>query len=209
MEEVDEFKYLSSTECKHGSMEGETKEAVQGRKVVGSLGHMIKGGTVSMEVKKGLRGGTIVPTITYASETWVWNERQRSRIRAVEMSYLRSTCGVWRMDGENNENVYNRFGISSKGEGMTSGVVEGLKHNTLSWFAHIERMAENVMTKRVYMSMVDVVGARGRPPDRVLVYVREREERRMKGLEHAWRECKDRNKWRLFCCAHPLTGGSS
>ncbi len=38
-------------------------------------------------------------------------------------------------------------------------------------------------------------------------YVRERGERRIKGLEHARRECKDRNKWRLLCHGHPLTGG--
>ncbi len=61
--------------------------------------------------------------ITYASKTWVWNERQRSRIQAVEMGYLRRACGVWRMDGESNESVYNRFGMSSKGEGMKCGVV--------------------------------------------------------------------------------------
>ncbi len=76
----------------------------------------------------------------------------------------------------------------------------------------MERMAENVMTKRVYMSMVDVVGARGRPSvkwgDRVLEHVRKRGERRVRGLEHARRECKDRNKWRLFCHGHPLTGRS-
>ncbi len=51
----------------NGSMEGETRErAVQGRKVVGSLGNMIKERTVRMEVKKGLRDGIIVPTIMYA-----------------------------------------------------------------------------------------------------------------------------------------------
>ncbi len=75
----------------------------------------------------------------------------------------------------------------------------------------MDRMAENEMTKRVYMSTVDEVGARGRPPmkwgDRMLEHVRERGERRMKGLGNARRECKDRNKWRLFCCDHPLTGG--
>ncbi len=74
----------------------------------------------------------------------------------------------------------------------------------------MERIAESEMTKRVYMSMVDEVGARGQLPvnwgDRVLEYVRERGERRMRGLEHVRRECKDRNKWRLFCCGHPLTG---
>ncbi len=192
-------------------MEGETREraAVHGRKVVGSLGCMMKGRTVSMEVKKGLRDGITVPTIIYANETWVWNDRQRSRIQAVEMSYLRSACRVQRMDGESNERVYNRCGMSSKGEGMKCGVVEGVKCNTLRWFGHMERMAENVITKRVYMStrMVGVVGARGRLPvkwgDRVLECVRERGERRMRGLEHARRECKDKNKWRLSVVAIP------
>ncbi len=107
MEEVHEFKYLGSIMCKHESKEGETRERVmQGRKVVGSLGCMMKGRTVSMEVKKRLHDGIIVLTITHASETWVWNERQRSRIQSVEMSYFRSACGVRRMDGESNESVY-------------------------------------------------------------------------------------------------------
>ncbi len=84
----------------------------------------------------------------------MWNQ-------AVEMSYLRGACGVWRMNGESNESVYNRFGMSSKGEGMTCRVVDGVRHNILRWFDHMERMAENEMTKRLYMSMVNEVGARG------------------------------------------------
>ncbi len=46
------------------------------------------------------------------------------------MSYLRSACGVWRIDGESNESVYNRFGMSSNGEGMKCGVGGGVKCNT-------------------------------------------------------------------------------
>ena len=211
MEEVQEFKYLGSILCKHGSMDGETRErAVQGRKVVGSLGRIMKGRTVSMEVKKGLRDGVIIPTITYASETWVWNERQRSRIQAVEMSYLRTACGVSRLDGESNESVYNRFGMTSRGEGMKCGVVEGVKRSTLRWFGHMERMDESEITKRVYRSKIDAVGVRGRPPirwdDRVMEYVNEREGGRFRGLEHARREYKDKEKWRLFYRGHPLRG---
>ncbi len=33
-------------------------------------------------------------------------------MQAVEMSYLRSACGVSRMDGVSNESVYKRFGMS-------------------------------------------------------------------------------------------------
>ncbi len=34
----------------------------------------------SMEVKRDLRNTVIVPTLTYASKTWAWNESQRSRV---------------------------------------------------------------------------------------------------------------------------------
>ncbi len=67
--------------------------------------------SVSMEVKRDLRNTVIVPTLTYASETWAWNDSPRSRVQAGEMSYLRSACGVSRMDGMRNEIVYERFGI--------------------------------------------------------------------------------------------------
>ncbi len=51
MEEVNEFKYLGSVMCKHGGTEGETRErALQGREVVGSLGRIMKGRSVSMKV---------------------------------------------------------------------------------------------------------------------------------------------------------------
>ncbi len=85
--------------CKPGGTEGESRErALQGRKVVGSLGRIMKGRSVSMELKRDLKNTVITPTLTYASETWAWNESQRSRVQAVEMIYLRSACGVSKMD---------------------------------------------------------------------------------------------------------------
>ncbi len=116
MEENNEFKYLGSVMWKHGGTEGETRErTLQGRKVVGSLGRIMKGESVSMEVKRDLRNTVIVPTLTYASETWAWNESQRSRVQAVEMRYLSSSYGVSRMDGVSNESVYERLGMCHLG----------------------------------------------------------------------------------------------
>ncbi len=97
----------------------------------------MKGRSVSMEVKRDLRNTVIVPTLTYASETWAWNECQRSRVQAVEMSYLRSACGVSRMDGVSNECVYERFGMSHVGVGKKCGVVEEVKRQTLKWFLRL------------------------------------------------------------------------
>ncbi len=179
MEEVNEFKYLGSIFCKYGSMEGEIRErAIQGRKVIRSLGQVMKERTVSREVKKALRDSIIVSTVVYASETWVRNQSQRSKIQAVEMSYLRGGCGVNRMDGKSNENIYGKFGMFTRGEGMSCGVVEMVKRSTLRWFGHLERMDERELTKRVYRCKIDAGNVRGRPPfkweDRVMEYVRER-----------------------------------
>ncbi len=60
-----------------------------------------------------------------------WNESQRSRVQAGEMSYLRSACGVSRMDGMSNESVYKRFGMCHVGERKKCGVVEEVKQQTL------------------------------------------------------------------------------
>ncbi len=54
----------------------------------------MNGRSVTVEVNRDLRNTVIVPTLMYVSKTWAWNESQRSRVQAVEMSYLRSACGV-------------------------------------------------------------------------------------------------------------------
>ncbi len=84
----------------------------------------MKGRNVSMDVKRGLRNSILLPTLTYGSENWTWNGAQQSRVRAVEMSYLRGACGVSRWDGLSNESVYERCGMSGRGSGVGCGVVE-------------------------------------------------------------------------------------
>ncbi len=110
---------------------------------------------VSMEVKRDLRNTVIVPTLTFASETWAWNESQRSRVQAVEMSYLMSACCMRRMDGMNNESVYECFGMCHVGEGKKCAVVEEVQRQTLKCFGHMERMEESRMTRRVYVSELE------------------------------------------------------
>ncbi len=77
-----------------------------------------------------------------------------------------------RMDGERNENVYRKFGMSSRGEGMSCAVVEMVKRSTLRWFGKLERMDERELTKRIYRSKIDAGSVRGQAPikweDRVI-----------------------------------------
>ncbi len=89
-----EFKYLGTALCQHGSVEGKVRDReVKGSQVVGTLERIMKGRSVSMEVRKGIKNSIILPTFLQASETWTWNVAI-TNAKAVEMSYLRGACGV-------------------------------------------------------------------------------------------------------------------
>ncbi len=97
------------------------------------------------------------------------------------------------------------------GEGRKCGVVEEVKRQTLKWFGHVERIEEGKMTGRVYVSETEGGSVRGRPPvtwrERVHAGVCQGEaEGSLRNLEKARRECQDRERWKLFCCGHPLVG---
>ena len=61
---------------------------------VGELGSALNGRGMSMEVKRYLRNSIVVPMLAYGSEVWKWNGAEQSKIRAVEMMYLRAVIGV-------------------------------------------------------------------------------------------------------------------
>ncbi len=91
---------------KHGEIEGEIRERLMKRKsVVAFLTGVMTGRNVTMDVKRGLRRGILLPTPTCESENWTWNGTQQSRVHAVEISFLRGACGVSRWDGLSNECV--------------------------------------------------------------------------------------------------------
>ncbi len=77
---------------------------------------------------------------------------------------------------------------------------------------HNERVEIDEFVKKMYMSESVSPNSRGRPPrrwrDRVKEYLCERGTTRRGGLDQARRECLDRERWRFFCCGHPLEGHS-
>ena len=160
MENVSSFKYLGSVMSKDGSIEDEVGERVQqGRRVVGTLKAVTRNRMVSMEAKKSLHDSVLIPTLTYGSETWTMLRRYDSRVRGVEMSYLRNACGVTWRDRLTNVEVRERCGVDVD-------VLESVKRSTLRWFGHVERMPSERLTKKVYESEVEGIRLRGRPRTR-------------------------------------------
>ena len=152
LELVDEFKYLESVTVKRGKCGKEVESRVaQGRKVAGAMQVLVKEKKLSVQAARGLHEGVLVPTLTYGCETLVWHEREKSRVRAVEMDMLRGVCGVRRIDWVRNEVVRERCGVQKS-------VDQRVEESVLRWYGHVARMGDERIVKKVYEMNSRVLG---------------------------------------------------
>ena len=59
-----------------------------------------------------LHESLLVPVFTYGSETMIWREKERSRIRAVEMDNIRGLLGIRRMNKFPNARIRQLCGVT-------------------------------------------------------------------------------------------------
>ena len=190
MEVVNSFKYLGSCFSNEGGVKEDVSMRVrEGMKTFGAMKRVWSERSVSMRVKRELYERIVVPTVMYGSETWGMNVVERNKLDVAEMKCMRSMCGVTRWDRLRNETVRERVGVS---EPMS----ERVDRKILKWFGHVERMGNERLTKKVYISEVSGVRRIGRPPTRWIDGVKRACAVRNIRLEEAKRDCRDRNAWR-------------
>ena len=68
------------------------------RKVAGAIRPLVNARDLQLEYARVLHETLPVPVLMYGRETMLWKEKERSRIRAVQMDNLRSLLGIRRMD---------------------------------------------------------------------------------------------------------------
>ncbi|GBP72247.1 hypothetical protein EVAR_58013_1 [Eumeta japonica] len=91
--------------------------------------------------------GFLIPTLMYGSESWAWRKKNESRINAVEMRLLHSTCAVYRKDRWRNSDVGERCALKED-------VVTRVERGMLRRFGHLEGMNERRLTKQIYRANV-------------------------------------------------------
>ena len=84
--------------------------------------------------------GLLISVLLYGSETMIWREKERSKIRAVQMNNLRSLLSVKIMNRLLNTWIRELY-----------GVVKGVDEGILCWFSHIGRIENYRIAKRVYV----------------------------------------------------------
>ena len=67
------------------------------RRVAGTIRSLVNAVSLQLECARGLHESLLEP-VTYGSETMIWREKERSRIRAVQMDNLRGLLSINRTD---------------------------------------------------------------------------------------------------------------
>ena len=95
----------------------------------------------------------------YASETMIWKEKEKSRIRYVQMDNLRGLLGIRIIDKIPNAGIRELCGVMK-------GVDERIEEGVLRWFVHVERMENDRISKMVYVRECAGSLSVGRPKKR-------------------------------------------
>ena len=75
-----------------------SRKVANGRKVTGTIRFLVNARNLQLECARVLHETVLVPLLMYTSETRLWEKKERSRKRAVQMDNLRGLLGNRRMD---------------------------------------------------------------------------------------------------------------
>ena len=97
-----------------------------------------------------------VPDLKYSSETMIWKEEKRSRIRTVQMNKIRSLLGIGRMGIVPDAPIKKLYG-------MAKGVNERIEGDFLHCYSHAGRMENDRIVKRLYVGEFAGSNSAGHP----------------------------------------------
>lgn len=157
IKQVSVFKYLGSKISEKGELEPEIEGRVtSATKLYYALNNsFIKKKEVSIKTKIRIFKTIYEPVLLYGAETWVLSARNKSKIQACEMRYLRAVVGITRRDRIRNEITREQCEVSA--------TLERLEGMQLRWFGHMVRMKDSRKAKSVWKMGSDGKRSRGRP----------------------------------------------
>ena len=120
---VSEFKYLWCVLDESCTDEAECRRKVaSGRMVPGAIRSLVNGKVFQFECVKVLHETFLVYVVMQGNERILWKEKERSRIRTVQMDNLRGLLGIKRMDKIPNLRIRELCGVMNEvGERIDEG----------------------------------------------------------------------------------------
>ncbi|KAK7916392.1 hypothetical protein WMY93_012153 [Mugilogobius chulae] len=188
--QVEEFKYLGVLFTSEGRMEREIDRRIGAASaVMRSLYRtVVVKKELSRKAKLSIYRSIYVPTLTYGHELWVMTERTRSRIQAVEMSFLRRVAGRSLRDRVRSSVTREELGVEP--------LLLHVERSQLRWLGHLFRMPPGRLPGEVFRACPTGRRPRGRPRTRWRDYVSRLAWERL-GIppEELAEVCGDREVW--------------
>jgi hypothetical protein len=124
--------------------------------------------------------------LLYGSETWRLTENNKRRVQATEMDALRRPSRISRKDRIRNVTIRKEIGLEET-------IIKETEQNQLTWYGHVQRMAEERLPKIALKWMPKQKRARGRPKKFWLEGIKNAKNERNLN-EGQW---EDRKQWSL------------
>jgi hypothetical protein len=98
----------------------------------------------------------IKSSLLYGAETWRLTESNKRRIEATEMDTLRRSSRISRKDKIRNTTIRQQIG-------KIESLITEIEQKQLTWYGHVQRMAEERFPRVALSWMPEQKRARGRP----------------------------------------------
>ena len=92
----------------------------------------------------------------YGSETWRLTENNKTQVEATEMDALRRSTRISRKERIINVTIRQQIGLEET-------IIKEIEQNQLTWYGHVQIMAEGRLPKIALKWMPKLKKARGRP----------------------------------------------
>ena len=75
-----------------------SRKEASGRRVAGAINPLVNARYLQRECTRVLFETLLAPVLMYDSETMLWKEKEKSRIKAVQMDNIKGLLGIRRID---------------------------------------------------------------------------------------------------------------
>jgi len=187
IESCQEYEYLGVIFYTSGTDDKEIRSRViQARKCVACLNGVLWSEDIRKERKLNIYSALIKSSLLYGSETWRLTENNKRRVKATEVDALRRSSRISRKERIRNVTIRQQIGLEET-------IVKEIGQNQLTWYGHVERMAEGRLPKIALKWMPKQKRARGRPKKNCMEGIRKAMNERTLN-EGQW---EDRKQWSL------------
>jgi hypothetical protein len=129
---------------------------IQAIKCVACLNGILWSEDIRKERKLNIYNALIKSSLLYGSETRRLTENYKRRVEATEMDAVRRSSRISRIERIRNVNIRQKIGPEET-------IRKGIEQNQLTWYGHVQRMAEGRLPKIALKWMQKQKRARGRP----------------------------------------------